>query len=91
MISVVVWICIATALWHFTVLIPDRFYGGLMGALLAANGGAVVVGAIVLGPATEGNGLIDAIVGLGGALFALVISYAVGHRFDPVTGSRPRN
>jgi hypothetical protein len=49
MMSAIVWVCAATALWHFTILIPDRFYGGLIGALMAANGGACIAGALILG------------------------------------------
>jgi hypothetical protein len=34
-VSVFIWIMIGLALWHFTVLVPDRFWGGISGALLA--------------------------------------------------------
>ena len=33
--SVVVWAMVAIAFWHFAVLVPDRFWGGIVGALLA--------------------------------------------------------
>ena len=42
--SVLVWAMIGIAVWHFAVLVPDRFYGGIIGALLAALGGALVSG-----------------------------------------------
>jgi hypothetical protein len=29
--SVFVWVMIGVALWHFSVLVPDRFYGGIIG------------------------------------------------------------
>ena len=42
--SVLVWVLIGVALWHFTVLLPDRFHGGIIGAFLYAVGGAVLTG-----------------------------------------------
>ncbi len=42
--SLLVWILVGMALWHFTVLLPDRFYGGIIGALIAAVAGAVLTG-----------------------------------------------
>ena len=34
--SVFVWIMIGIAIWHLAVLVPDRFLGGIIGALPAA-------------------------------------------------------
>ena len=31
-----VWFTTGVALWHFTVFLPDRFWGGIVGALLGA-------------------------------------------------------
>jgi hypothetical protein len=42
--AVLVWVSMATALWHFTIFVPDRFAGGMVGAFLYANGVAVLVG-----------------------------------------------
>ena len=42
--SVVVWTMVGIALWHFTVLLPDKFAGGIMGAFLAALVGSLVTG-----------------------------------------------
>lgn len=42
--SVFVWVMIGIALWHLSVLVPDRFYGGITGALIAAVGGAARFG-----------------------------------------------
>src|SRR4029079_10438645 len=43
-VSVLVWVLVGIALWHFTVLLPDRFHGGIIGAFLYAVGGAVLTG-----------------------------------------------
>ena len=34
--AVLVWLTLGVALWHFTVFVPDRFWGGIVGAFLAA-------------------------------------------------------
>ena len=33
--SVLVWTMVSIALWHFAVLVPDRFWGGIIGAFLS--------------------------------------------------------
>jgi hypothetical protein len=35
---------IGIAFWHFSVLVPDRFWGGIIGAFLAALAGALLSG-----------------------------------------------
>ena len=32
------------AVWHFTVFVPDRFWGGIVGAFFAAVVGAALFG-----------------------------------------------
>ena len=34
--SLVVWAMMGIAVWHFTVFVPDRFWGGIVGAFLVA-------------------------------------------------------
>ena len=43
-VSLLVWAMIGIAIWHFCVLLPDRFAGGIVRAFIAALGGAVVSG-----------------------------------------------
>ena len=31
--SLIVWTMVGIAVWHFAVLVPDRFWGGTIGAL----------------------------------------------------------
>jgi hypothetical protein len=42
--SVVVWAMVAIAFRHFAVLVQDRFWGGIVGALLAALLGGLLAG-----------------------------------------------
>src|SRR5215213_2915791 len=47
LMAAVVWFTVAVALWHFTVFVPDRFWAGIVGALLGAIAGGMISGAIV--------------------------------------------
>src|SRR4051812_46205530 len=47
--SVFVWVMMGIALWHFAVWVPDKFWGGIVGAFVAASIGAVVVGFAIAG------------------------------------------
>jgi hypothetical protein len=38
------WVMMGLAIWHFTIFLPDRFWGGIVGALLGALAGAIVAG-----------------------------------------------
>ena len=44
--ALVVWFTVGLALWHFTVFLPDRFWAGIVGALLGAVVGAMISGGI---------------------------------------------
>src|SRR5207249_1373441 len=41
------WVMMGLAIWHFTIFLPDRFWGGIVGAFLGSLVGAVVVGLII--------------------------------------------
>lgn len=72
-------------LWHFTVLLPDKFAGGIIGAFLAALFGALVSGYALPAPGlpTENPpGLSEAIRALPGSALALAGSYVWGARQD---------
>ena len=84
MLAIFVWVMAGTAIWHFAVLVPDRFYRGIIGSLVAANAGAIAAGVAASGFAVPGTTVLaDAIVGFAGALAALVLSWLIGSRFDP--------
>ena len=57
--ALVVWFTMGIALWHFTVFLPDRFWQGIVGALLGATIGAVIFGAIVRSLSGKGLGDTD--------------------------------
>lgn len=81
--SAFVWVMMGVALWHFSVLVPDRFYGGIIGALLAAVAGALVSGYLlpVPGiPADNPPGVTTALWSIPGSVIALLGIYLYGAR-----------
>jgi hypothetical protein len=83
--SALAWVMMAIALWHFTVYLPDKFYGGIVGAFVAAILGAVIFGFIVNGftvPGTSQTHLVQALIAIPGTLIGLGISYAIGMRSE---------
>jgi outer membrane lipoprotein SlyB len=78
-----VWFTMGVALWHFTVFVPDRFEGGIVGALLGSAAGAMISGAIAqiaLGKGIGDTDLATAIYAIPGALIGLAVVYALGVR-----------
>jgi hypothetical protein len=83
--SGLVWVMIGIALWHFAVLVPDRFWGGIVGAFLAATGGAILSGYLLPSPgipAANPPGIEAAIYALPGGIGAMVASYVYGSRAE---------
>ena len=81
--AAVVWFTIAVALWHFTVFVPDRFWAGIVGALLGAIAGGMVSGAIFQIASGRSIGATDigtVLVAIPGTLIGLAIMYAIGMR-----------
>jgi hypothetical protein len=80
---------IGIAFWHFTVFVPDRFWGGIIGAFLAALAGALVSGVLLPEPGISdanppGHG--ESLWAMPGAVMALVASYLYGQRRDRARG-----
>jgi hypothetical protein len=82
-VALLVWFTTGIAIWHFTVFVPDRFWGGIVGAFLGAIAGAMVTGAIAQIASGQGVGETDlgtALVAVPGTLIGLAIVYAIGAR-----------
>jgi hypothetical protein len=81
--SMLVWVMMGIAVWHFTVFLPDRFLGGIVGAFLASIAGSVVVGFLVAGlsvPGQADTGLEQALIAVPGSIVGLALSYVAGDR-----------
>lgn len=81
--ALVVWFTMGIALWHFTVFLPDRFWQGIVGALLGATIGAVLVGAVIQVALGKGIGETDmgtALIAVPGTAIGLAVVWAIGVR-----------
>jgi len=47
------WVMMGLALWHFTIFLPDRFYGGIVGAFVGSLLGAAIGGLIIFAAANS--------------------------------------
>ena len=77
------WVVMGLAIWHFTIWLPDRFWGGIVGALLGALAGAALFGLIIHGfvvPGRSATHLSTALEGIPGALIGMAIVYLEGIR-----------
>jgi hypothetical protein len=83
--AMVVWVMMGIAVWHFTVWLPDRFWGGIVGAFVAAFLAAVIFGFLVNGltvPGQNDTGIAQALIAIPGSMIGLAISYWYGTRMD---------
>ena len=83
--AALVWFTMGIALWHFTVFVPDRFRGGIVGAFLGAVAGAMAVGAIAqiaTGSSIGDTDLGTALIAVPGALIGLAAVYVAGIRAE---------
>lgn len=81
--ALIVWATLGIAIWHFTVFLPDRFRGGIIGAFCGALLGAVVSGAlwqIAQGDSIGTTDLTTALAAVPGCLLGMALVYALGIR-----------
>jgi len=79
------WVIMGLAIWHFAIWLPDRFFGGIVGAFLASIFGAIVTGvlisAAVKGTAIPGRHATDlgvVLYAVPGALVGMALIYLYG-------------
>ncbi len=82
--TVLVWVMIGIAVWHFTVWVPDRFWGGIVGSFLVAAAGGASSGSSCPASVPPGNppGMLEAVIAMPGALIALGLSYVYGSKLE---------
>jgi hypothetical protein len=79
--AVLAWVMMGLAVWHFTVFVPDRFVGGIVGAFLAAIAGSMIFGFLVSGlsmPGRDDVTVVTALEGIPGALIGMAIIWFIG-------------
>lgn len=81
--AILVWLTVGIALWHFTVFVPDRFRGGIVGAFIASIIGAVVTGALwqlAIGKGLGETDVLTVFAAVPGYFIANAIAYWLGIR-----------
>jgi hypothetical protein len=86
------WVMMGLALWHFTIWLPDRFWGGIVGALIGALIGAALFGWAIHGfsiPGRHATDIATALEGIPGTIIGLSVVWFEGVRRERVTGIGP--
>ena len=90
--AALVWFTTGVALWHFTVFLPDRFWGGIVGALLGAATGAMITGAIgqiLTGDSIGTTGIETVLFAIPGTALGLAAVWTLGVRQERAAGLEP--
>ena len=83
------WVIMGLALWHFTIWLPDRHRGGIVGAFVGAIAGAALFGLILSGfhiPGRHDTHLYTALEAIPGALIGMALVYLEGMRRERAGG-----
>lgn len=82
------WVMMGLAIWHFTIFLPDRFWGGIVGAFIGSLVGAIVVGLIIYSvkvsslkiPGEKETDVGIVLYAIPGALIGMALVYLEGMR-----------
>ena len=93
------WVMMGLAIWHYTIFLPDRFWGGIVGALVGAIVGAIVVGLIIYGvkvsaleiPGQNATNVGVVLYAIPGALIGMAVVYLAGMRRERQGGVGPEH
>jgi hypothetical protein len=77
------WVMMGLAIWHFTIWLPDHYWGGIVGAFFGALLGAAIVGLAIHGfsiPPRHATNLGTSLEGVPGAIIGIGLVYLEGMR-----------
>ena len=82
------WVIMGLAIWHFTIFMPDRFWGGIVGAFVGSLIGSILVGLIIYGvrvsalriPGEKATDIGVVLYAVPGALIGIAVIYLEGMR-----------
>src|ERR1700709_2002485 len=82
------WVMMGLAIWHYTIFLPDRFWGGIVGAFVGSLIGSIVVGLIIYAikssslqnPRATGNDVGGVLYAVPGAIIGMALVYLEGMR-----------
>ena len=80
------WVIMGLALWHYAIFVPDRFWGGIVGAFIASIAGAIISGLLINAAARGGQvipgrhatNVATVLYAVPGALLAMALIYLYG-------------
>jgi len=84
--GVLAWVMIGLALWHYTIWLPDRCWGGIVGALVFSIVGSIIAGFVIFAlahhglavPGRHNTHVVTVLYGIPGAIVAMLAGYAIG-------------
>jgi len=82
------WVMMGLAIWHFTIFLPDRFWGGIVGAFVGSLIGAVIIGVLISSvrfsglrvPGEKATDIGVVLYAVPGALIGIALVYGEGMR-----------
>jgi uncharacterized membrane protein len=86
------WVIMGLAIWHFTIWLPDRYWGGIVGALVGSLIGAIV-GALIINavrvsslniPGERATDVVVVLYAVPGALLGIALTYLIGVRRERI-------
>jgi hypothetical protein len=88
------WVIMGLAIWHFTIFMPDRFWGGIVGAFVGSLVGAIVLGLIIYGvkvsafkvPGQKATDIAVILYAVPGAVLGIAAVYFEGMRRERAAG-----
>jgi len=91
------WVMMALALWHFTIFLPDRFWGGIVGAFVGSLVGGIVVGLIIYAikvsalrvPGEKATDIGIVLYAVPGAILGMALVYLEGIRRERQREQQP--
>jgi hypothetical protein len=87
------WVMMGLAIWHFTIFLPDRFWGGIVGAFCGALVGSIIFGLIVNGftiPGQDDTHILTALEAIPGAALGIAAVWFEGIRREREHVLQPR-
>jgi len=81
--GVLAWTMMGLALWHFTIFLPDRCWGGIIGAFLGCVFGAILFGLVIHGfnvPGRDATDIVTALEAVPGTMLGYAFFYFLGAR-----------
>jgi hypothetical protein len=90
--GILAWLMMGLALWHFSIWLPDRYWGGIVGALIGAEIGAFLCGFLIAGasiPGRHDTHLVTALEAVPGAIIGMIVVYVIGMRREQAPAPVP--